>query len=474
MKILLVNPHGSNWVKGNIDRTAAAVRMPPIGILSIAAWLLQKGHEVRVLDLALSTAEDPVSALLSHVSRFNPDYAGFSTVTSNFLNAYSLASALKLEQPSIVTVFGGVHVSALRGRIMADYPAIDLIVTGEGEKAMEEISAGAAFSSIQGLIYRDGAEIRDNGIRNDLCRLDDLPPPAYHLLEGFPHKYEGALFNYPKAPTATMISSRGCPYDCSYCDRSVFRSSFRYNSPAYLYEQMSYLKKNFGIRHIFFYDDLFTFNRPRIEELCRLLLDKPLAMTFNCAVRVGHVDDDLLCLLKKAGCWMVSIGVESGSPEILARHKSNVSFEEMKSTVLRIRRCGLRVKGLFMMGLPGETEETVRVTSDFIKALELDDMNMTKFTPFPGSPLYKTINEEGEFDEKWELMNCMNFVFVPHGIPSRERLDELYRQFIREFYTGFNWIIKFPLLMIKSPDSVIRLVRNLPLFLKIRKEFINN
>ena len=111
------------------------------------------------------------------------------------------------------------------------------------------------------------------------------------------------------------------------------------------------------------------------------------------------------------------------------------------------------------------------MTADFINRLELDDMNLTKFTPFPGSPLYRTIHDEGVFEERWDLMNCMNFVFVPQAISSRERLDELYRDIVRNFYTGRNWVRKFPGLMLKSPDSVRRVVGNLPALLKIRKEF---
>ncbi len=253
-----------------------------------------------------------------------------------------------------------MHVSALRAKILESYPAIDFLVTGEGEKAMAELATGAKPGTIQGLVYREGTEIRDNGLRNDLCELDSLPFPAYHKLEGFPKKFEAALFNYPKAPSATIISSRGCPYQCSYCDRSVYRRSFRYNSAEYLYEHMAFLKKEFNIRHVFFYDDLFTFNRERIEKFCGLLRKKPLGMTYNCAVRVGHIDDELLRMLKASGCWMVSLGIESGAPEILARHKTKVDFNEMKTTVKRIQKSGLRAKGLFMMGLPGETEETIK------------------------------------------------------------------------------------------------------------------
>ena len=471
MRITLVNPHSSNWTAGAGDRTAVAVSLPPVGILSIATYLQQRGHEVQLLDLGVLPPDVASARLATAIDSFRPQIVGFTAVTSNFLNAAALAGELKRRIPGIRTVCGGVHVSALRGAILAQFPVFDLVVAGEGEAALAEIAAGTDYAAIQGLIYRADDGIRDNGVRSAVCSLDALPFPDYRLLAGFPHQYEGPLFNYPHGPTATVISSRGCPYSCSYCDRSVFGSSFRYNSPHYLYEQMRYLRTEFGIRHVFFYDDLFTFNRQRVAEFCALLQDKPLGMTFNCAVRVGHIDRELLTMLKAAGCWMVSLGIESGAPEILARHKSNVDFAAMKESVALIQQSGLRAKGLFMIGLPGETEETIRLTTDFITRLELDDMNLTKFTPFPGSPLYQTIQSEGVFEERWELMNCMNFVFVPNGIASRERLDEIYREFIRNFYTGSNWVRKFPGLMWRSPDSVKRLLRNLPAFLKIRKEF---
>lgn len=471
MRVLFINPFGSNWIEGMQDKSEAAVRMAPNGLLSMAAYLEQRKIEAAIHNCRGPATREGTRNLLALIAEFKPEIVGFTAVTSSFLNAYKQAEAIRSRFPHIPIVAGGVHVSALRGRILERFPAIDLVITGEGEKAMAQLTEGVRPEAIQGLVYRDGKEIRDNGIRTDLCELDSLPFPAYHKLDGFPGKFEAALFNYPKAPTATIISSRGCPYQCSYCDRSVYRRSFRYNSAEYLYEHMAFLKKEFGIRHVFFYDDLFTFNRERIEKFCGLLQKKPLRMTFNCAVRAGHADDALLRMLKASGCWMVSLGIESGAPEILARHKTKVNFSEMNDTVKRIRKAGLRAKGLFMMGLPGETEETIKMTTDFINGLELDDMNMTKFTPFPGSPIYRNIHEEGAFEEKWELMNCLNFVFVPKGIESRERLDQLYKQFIKQFYTGRNWTLKFIPLLFKSPDSARRLFKNLPTFLKIRKEF---
>ena len=471
MKILLINPTGSNWVEGKQDQTDIAIRMAPIGILSIAAYLLKAGHEVKVYDCQNSSHNTNHAAVMACVNTFCPEIVGFTAVTSSFMNAYFLADIIKHRTPQIKIVFGGVHVSALRGKILEKFPSIDFVVTGEGEKAIADLASSTPAQTIQGLVFRNGSGIQQNNLRTDLCQLDSLPFPAYRALEGFPKSFTGALFNYPKFPVATIISSRGCTYQCSYCDRSVYRQSFRFNSAEYLYEQMCFLKKDFGIKHIFFYDDLFTFNRERIVKFCQLLKNKPLGMTFNCAAHVGHLDDELLKLLKSAGCWMVSLGIESGAPEILARHKTAVDFTVMKTTVEQIQKAGLRAKGLFMMGLPGETEKTIQATASFISKLKLDDMNMTKFTPFPGSPIYQHIHQEGSFEEKWSLMNCLNFVFIPKGIKSKDQLENLYKQFIRQFYTGKNWVSKFGLLCFQSPHSVYRLIKDLPVFLKIRDDF---
>jgi anaerobic magnesium-protoporphyrin IX monomethyl ester cyclase len=197
--------------------------------------------------------------------------------------------------PDIKTVFGGPHVSALKTKILTDFPAVDFIVVGEGEETLKELlvcnGEMDAASLLNGIIYRDREGIPHfNGYREKNIELDTLPFPAYEKLDGYPDVYSLPIFNYPRVPNSSCISSRGCPYSCSYCDRSVFRNSFRYNSAEYLYEHLKYLKGRFRIRHINFYDDQFTFNRKRVEAFTRLMIDRPLGMTFNCAVRAEHID----------------------------------------------------------------------------------------------------------------------------------------------------------------------------------------
>jgi anaerobic magnesium-protoporphyrin IX monomethyl ester cyclase len=470
-RIVLVHPRGFNWFPGKRDITDIANRMVPQGILSIAAYLLHKGHDVFVYDCLGPGAPVDMNQQVQAILEFQPQMVGFSTTTSSFPDAADMAQKIKDHDPNMVIVCGGVHVSALREKLLTSYPSFDYFVAGEGEVTMSELAAGVDPAVIPGLIRRQNGKAIANEPRKHIANLDDLPFPAYDKLEGFPRDYHLPLFSYIQTPGATMITSRGCMYQCSYCDRSVFKKGFRYNSAAYIYEHMKHLRDKFGVRHVNIYDDLFTANRKRIVELCRKLTRQPLGMNFNCAVRVGYTDDDLLKMLKEAGCLMVSLGIESADQDLLARHKSGVSLDEVRDTVRRIQAAGLRAKGLFMMGLPGETEASIRSTSDFIISLGLDDMNMAKFTPFPGAPLWATIRDEGVFEEDWPLMNCLNFVFVPKGIESKKKLDYFYNEHVKRFYSDAAWRKKFRRRIWEHRKSLLYLLRHLPSFWSAKNQF---
>lgn len=470
-RIVLVQPRGFNWFPGSRDVTDIANRMVPQGLLSIAACLIKQGHEVFVYDCLGPKApvhlDDQVKAIL----RLNPRMVGFSATTSSFPDAAELARKIKNRAPDVITVAGGVHVSALGESLLRMYPIFDYLCPGEGEITLAELAAGHPPEMVAGLIRWEDSQVVTNTPRPQITDLDTLPFPAYERLKGFPRHYHLPLFSYIKTPGATMITSRGCVYQCSYCDRSVFKKGFRYNSASYIYEHMRHLRTRFGVRHINIYDDLFTMDRKRIVELCETLARHPLGVDFNCAVRVGHTDDELLGMLKDAGCLMVSLGIESADPELMKKHKAGVSLEAVRETVFRIQKAGLRAKGLFMMGLPGETEASIQRTSDFIISLGLDDMNMAKFTPFPGAPLWADIHREGTFNEDWRLMNCLNFTFVPNGISSKERLDELYNAHVKRFYSDPGWRRKFTRRLWQHRKSLLYFVRHLPSFMAAKRQF---
>ena len=471
MRVVLVHPAGSNWVPGKSDVTVAANRLVPIGLLSIASYLEHRGVEVLVHDCLGPRAPRGVEANVRKLLSLDPDFLAFSTTTSGFPDAYEMAEAARKARPTVKNVFGGVHVSGVGAQLMERFPEIDHLVLGEGEITLFELVSGEDPRRIDGLVWRDGEEVVTNSPRRAIPDLDSLPLPAYETLAGFPRGYHLPLFSYIRAPGAAISTSRGCLYRCSYCDRSVFKRSFRSNSAEYAYRHMKHLRRRFGIRHINIYDDLFTLDRERVLSLCEKLAAEPLGIQFNCAVRVGHTDDELLEALKKAGCLMVSFGVESGDPEQLRHLKTGITLEMVRETVARIQAKGLRAKGLFMMGVVGETEESIRRTSDFIIDLGLDDMNMSKFTPFPGAPCWSAIRSKGSFEESWRLMNCLNFVFVPEGIESKERLERLYNEHVKRFYTDPAWLRKTGRRAWQHRRTLLHMLLNLPAFLAAGRHF---
>jgi magnesium-protoporphyrin IX monomethyl ester (oxidative) cyclase len=471
MRVTLVHPAGSNWLPGRADITPTANRMAPLGLLSMAAWLERAGHSLAVHDCLGPAAPAGNPAHVAAILAQAPDLVGFSATTSGFLDACALARGVKARRPEIVTVCGGVHASALGAELLRRFPELDCLCLGEGEQTLAELAAGTAPAAIRGLVWRDGDTVVSNPPRDHLADLDSLPFPAYHRLAGFPRGYNLPLFSYIRRPGATMVTSRGCPFQCSYCDRSVFRRSYRTHSAAYIYDHLRHLRRHFGVRHVNIYDDLFTAHRERIFTLGRLLVDRPLGLQFNCAVRVGQADAELLRLLKRAGCLQVSLGIESGDDDLLAAHKPGVGLEAARDTVRRIQACGLRAKGLFMMGLPGETAASIRRTSDFVIALGLDDMNMTKFTPFPGAPVWRGIREAGTLVEDWRRMNCLNFVFLPRDIPAWDDLEQLYNRHVQRFYADPGWRRRFTRRLWEHRWSLWHLLRHLPTFAAARRQF---
>ena len=450
--ILLIHPLG--YCADDAERDIARVvnLMPPLGLCSIAAYLESKGFEADIIDCFAHPHSDDVIA--AYLRAKEPAFVGVSCTTSGFPDAIRLLTVCKAIKPDVKAIVGGPHISACKSHILNSQPVIDFAVIGEGEPVVEQLlsTSGARCADIKGLVYRDKDKIIFTGNQGRGMDLDDLPFPAYDKLWGYPEAYELPIFSYPRHPTASCVTSRGCPYACSYCDRSVFGRSFRYNSAAYVYRHMKYLRGRWGIRHVTFYDDQFTLKRERVEELCRHLIDEPLAMTFNCALRAEHVDYELLVLMKRAGCWMASLGVESGDPQLLSRHRDNGDLELLTERVHDIKRAGIRVKGLLMLGLPGESEETVKNSMKYVLSLPIDDLNVAKFTPFPGAPIYERIRELGEFTEDYSKMDCMNFVFVTAGM-TRERLEALFIEFYKAHFRRARVVLGYVAMLWKSPHS---------------------
>ncbi|MEJ5166029.1 MAG: radical SAM protein, partial [Thermoanaerobaculia bacterium] len=400
--ILFIHPQGYNWLSKDIDITRIANIMPPYGLLMLSSYLEKRNIKNEILDLY--AYPEKKEDILKKIKELSPTHIGITCTTSSFFDGLEIAKMVKENFKEIEVIFGGVHPTSIYERILKNFKEIDYIVVGEGEETIHQLLTFEDKEKVKGIALRKDGKVLFTGRRNLIEDLDALPFPAYHKLKNFPEKYLLPIFNYPRSPSTTFLTSRGCPFNCSYCDRSVFGPTFRAHSSDYLIEHLKFLKSSYRIRHINIYDDNFLLDKNRVLEFCEKILKEDLKITFNCIGRANHLDDEVLKNLKKAGCWMINIGVESGDEELLKPHRAKPEIEKIKEIVRKIKENGIRVKGLFMMGIPGETRETIEKTIRFALENPFDDLNVTKFTPFPGTPVYEKIKEYGEFKEDWALM----------------------------------------------------------------------
>lgn len=440
--------------------------IPGMGMLILAAVARQKGYRVHLIDAKeQGRALEDVSA---EIAALEPDYLGLSATTISVTNAARIAARVKELRPGVVTIVGGAHVSAIPERTMEAFPSLDYGICGEGEHSMFDLLArlesGEPIDSVAGLAYRREGKILANPRAPYIDDLDQLPPPAWDLLPDFPHRFQPSLFSYPKSPVASLITSRGCPFSCSFCDRSTSGKKGRMHSVEYIVELCRKLE-GMGVRHILFVDDLFTVKRERVVALCNAFLENGFRFTWSCTSHPNLLDAATMKLMKKAGCWQIAYGIESGSQRVLNVVKHEVKIPRMRETLRMTREAGIRAKGYVMLGHPTEALDSLAETLEFLKTVELDMCQITKFTPYPGTPAYPTILKHGAFTENWEQMNAMNFVFIPNGL-TEETLETYFDQCYRTFYSRHDVLRGLAGIMLREPRFLWRLAQNAALFLR--------
>jgi radical SAM superfamily enzyme YgiQ (UPF0313 family) len=409
--------------------------MPGVGTLVLAAVARARGHRASVVDGKRSGT--PVDDVATAIARRAPDHVGISATTISIHNAARIAARVKTLVPGVVVTVGG-HVSAVPDRTLEEFAAFDYGVVGEGERSyfalVDALAEGRDPRGTAGLVVRDGSCVRANPRAPylDGAELDLLPEPAWDLVPDFPLRFQPNVFNYRTTPVASLVTSRGCPFSCTFCDRSTSGRRGRYHSADYVMHLCERLDA-LGVRHILFYDDLFTVNKPRVIELCERFLAAGFEFTWSCNSHPNLLDPKTLALMKRAGCWQIAYGIESGSQRVLDVVKHEVRIPRMLETLRQTREAGIRVKGLLMMAHPTEDEAALAETVEFLRTAPIDLAQVTKFTPYPGTPSYARIREHGTFTEDWERMNAMNWVFVPNGL-TPDVLERYFRLAYRAFY----------------------------------------
>ncbi len=430
MKVLLVNPPSRK-----LDQEDVVV--PPLGLAYLASALERDGHSVKILD-AFAQGWSWVD-FAEGIKKERADLIGIGGMTPTIDNTLR---AVKICRPHArYIVIGGPHFSVHGQGFFKDCPDLDFGILGEGEnrflELVKRLEEGKDPWDLPGLV---GPE-KFNPPGNFIGDLDGLPFPARHLLPNSSYRY--AL--WPGERVTTMITSRGCPYRCIFCDKSIFGSRWRARSPQNVLEEMEQIVKELGIRSVIIYDDLFTLQKQRVIEICQGILERGLRIEWKCEGRVDRVDEEMLAWLKKAGCSLIAYGVESGNQVGIDYLQKGITLSQIRRAFALSRQAGIRPMAYFILGIPVETYAQGLETIRFARELNPDYAQFSILSPFKGTKLYEEAKAKGWYQEV-EANNPFDkdqkrpVLISEHW--SEERLRKILRQAHRSFYFRPSYVLR--------------------------------
>ncbi|MEM3069011.1 MAG: radical SAM protein [Nitrososphaerales archaeon] len=434
MKFSFINPGASeSWT----HVITAPASWPPLGLLYIATFLKQNGFDVSVLDAASQTS---LQDALSWVKKEDPDFLGFSTLSSSGRSAAIIAEKVKEINPNIKIAFGNYHATFNAERILRKYPFVDLIVRDEGEFTCLEIAncleKGKDIKDVRGIVFREGDRIVFTPDRPLIKELDKIPFPDRSLLK---KEYRSTLAGLTVATKkfTSMVSSRGCPFNCTYCACSLFaRRRWRPRSPENILEELEMLYHQ-GFRQIIFVDDNFALNQKRVIELCNLMKKNKIDMDWVCDARVDCISMDALRAMAKAGCRIIYYGMESANQRILDFYKKGIVPSQSIAATKATRKAGIDIiVGSFIVGAPDETREEIQNTLNFAQKLDIDVPIFHPLEIHPGTPLWADLASKGLLneDEHWE-----KGVYAPEISPKAVPLKEIYNMI---YYASKKFLLR--------------------------------
>ena len=433
MKILLIDPPYERIIGFKSDWF-------PLGISYIASYMIARGHEVGVYHAEHSTDTEYTSIVKysenfskyklviesdnhpiweevrKKISSFRPRVVGLSVLSPKAPSAFKIAHICKNIDPSIIVVFGGQHPTIKPEEILFN-KNVDLAVRGEGEVTFCELIENLQktkpnLHAITGLSFRENGKIVHNIDRRLIKNLDDLPLPARHKLFD--------LNTYTPVQLNMVMTSRGCPYKCAFCaSQNIWGDRVRFRSVENVLDEIRELKDTYAVKDIIFIDDSFTINKNYVKELCHKLIEERLNITWNCLTRVNIISDEIIALMKKAGCTKVDVGIESGNERVLKLINKGITLLQIKNAIKILRRNKMLWAGFFMFGFPTETEKEIMDTLDLLKELKPDRATISIFTPYPGTKLYDLAKEKGM------VLEPIDYVLYSHQNPFSRFTDTI-------------------------------------------------
>ena len=419
-KVVLVNPPLTTGERYGVHFQSGG-QTPPLGLACLAAVLREHGINVRIVDGTLS--ESYLSAVGDILST-DPDVVGLTASTDSIHNAAKIAEMIKDRSFFTTVIIGGPHVTAVPEDTMIRFPQFDIGILGEAENTIVElldtIFGDYRLSGVKGIVYQQKGKTVRTEPQPYIENLDSLPVPAWDLLPDLATHYCPPVHTVKRLPAALLVTSRGCPLKCSFCDRSIFGNTSRAYSAAYVMAMICDLYKRYGIREFQFRDDNFLAFRSRLIDLCWLIRKSGLDITWSIAGRVDMVNPEILATLHDAGCWQIWYGIESGSQRILDVINKKTKLDKIRDAVSMTKKAGISPCGFFMLGMPTETKDDIEDTIRFSRYLDLDEAHFSFCTPIPGCEMHDTAKGYGSFDDDWRKMSMWNPVFVPWDLTSKQ------------------------------------------------------
>lgn len=416
--------HSQNWVEITLVEPSTGAKKittfkyPPMGLIALAGYLVTHCHNV----------------YLSHDSNVKTDIVGISSMSVNINESFKIAKEIKAKNPKSFIILGGIHPTVMPEHALSE-PAVDLVVIGEGEITMLEILNDNPFGEIDGIAYRQDGKVKINKRRKLIKNLDILPIPAYDLLDFT--KYHSPYAR--RKPFMSMVRSRGCPFACTFCGNpKMFGRTFRVQSPQRTMDEIVHLVMYYNIKELSFKDTELTLD-PRLGELCERLIYFNGGFIWSCNGRVSNVNKKLLDLMKKAGCYSITFGIESGDQGILDLMKKQITLEQAQEGVRLAKEAGLQVVNNFMIGNAFDTKETIEKTIDFAKKLNSDFAYFGFATPFPGTEL-----REQALENNWILDESMDAIRYDDCMMNATNmtLEEL-KPYLKKAYKSFYFRPRF-------------------------------
>jgi len=446
MKIVFIVPPEKYYIESYVSKKLDKGRefRQKLGLLYVAGYLREHGgYQPEIIDSIADGLDD--SDLIKMMIDNPPDVVGFSVLTFNLLDCLDIARQIKVALPAVKICFGGFHPS-IYPRETLKFPEVDYIVFGEGEitfnelvKALEQYGGAeldTILEKIEGIGWKAQmtGESHINSSRKAVANLDLLSLPAHDLIDL--DKYTVVLAN--DANVASIQTSRGCPSKCTFCDIRLTR--YRYRSASNILREIELLK-NKGITEFFIIDDTFTINRRRVLELCHLLIDEQVNIKFKISSRIDRVDFEMLLLLKKAGCYRIHYGIETGSQRLLDYLQKEITVEQIKRVVADTKRAGIEIFAYMMVGIPTETEKDINKSIALVAELKPDHVNYSICTPFPKTVLYEQFLSQnlGQEDYWQQFANNPSPNFKIRTINTHfteEELRVIQDKALRSFYSS--------------------------------------